>query len=283
MRTHVVCSYNGFNERLFSHRVSASLGQKNDSVRSKLIFLTTHLADCVLSRLKQVGVIGFTSLPRLAVSVSSHRPTAAVGKMTAESSASSASDTLVLIGATGNDDEALCQCVSAAVGSPAGPWCADSKTLADALRAASEASPAAGSLGMCSAAVCCSASAVADLGASESAMLACMPHVIVLRGPGSGEASAWAPLRRASTFEVVVPALSTAVAAKSATNEVARLLSLSATAEEPSSVNRRRSAELNMGPDTFFLSTTCKQVKELIPLMKEIEAEVDVIELRAVR
>jgi len=136
---------------------------------------------------------------------------------------------------------------------------------------------------MCSAAVCCSASAVADLGASESAMLACMPHVIVLRGPGSGEASAWAPLRRASTFEVVVPALSTAVAAKSATNEVARLLSLSATAEEPSSVNRRRSAELNMGPDTFFLSTTCKQVKELIPLMKEIEAEVDVIELRAVR
>jgi hypothetical protein len=73
------------------------------------------------------------------------------------------------------------------------------------------------------------------------------------------------------------------VAAKSATNEVARLLSLSATAEEPSSVNRRRSAELNMGPDTFFLSTTCKQVKELIPLMKEIEAEVDVIELRAVR
>lgn len=224
-------------------------------------------------------MVGFSSLPRLAVSVSSPRSTTAVGRIAAESSASSVSEMLVLIGATGNDDEALCQSVCAAVGSSAGPWCADAKTLADALQASSAASTSASKS---SAAVCCAASAVADLDASDSSLLASMSLVIVLRGPGSGEASAWAPLRRASTFEVVVPALSTAVAAKAAINEVTRLLSLAAAAEEPGSVKRRQAAELIMGPDTFFLSTTCKQVKELIPLMKEIEAEVDVIELRSV-
>jgi hypothetical protein len=195
----------------------------------------------------------------------------------------------VLIGATGNDDEALCRSVCAAVGSPAGPWCADAGTLAAALLASTAAIPTSQNLGSSSSsssssgsAVCCAAAAVAGLEAADAALLAGMPRVIVLRGPACGDAAAWAPLRMASAFEVVVPALSTAAAATSAATDVARLLALAAAALPPGSSHRRAAASLEMGPDTFFLSTTCKHVKELAPLMAEIEAEVDVLELRAV-
>ena len=45
---------------------------------------------------------------------------------------------------------------------------------------------------------------------------------------------------------------------------------------------RREAVALEMGPDTFFLSTTCRDVvAELVPKLSLIEESVDVLELRA--
>ena len=113
--------------------------------------------------------------------------------------------------------------------------------------------------------------------------------LVVLVNDGQGYASApggkcsssasLAALRAATTYEVAV---STDDDASGAAWDAVQAMRELVTGFAPGTrAERRRAVALEMGPDTFFLSTTVPSVAELVPLLPTIEQSVDFIELRA--